>query len=157
MNLAVPKEGQVLSLKLKQQLDECPAKLRAQWETEKSTLSKKWDLKKKRHIHPDHKLGYLKRYVDENFANQSGHNKNQDYFTLLIYIRYFLYHAISWVVVYHFTCISLKIFKTIFVLETRIHTGKLENFQGTLLLRMVGPSYQKVALFPINPLDRRSY
>ena len=30
---------------------------------------------------------------------------------------------------YHFTCIHLKIFKAIFVLETRIHTGILENFQ----------------------------
>ena len=43
----------------------------------------------------------------------------------------------SWVVMYHFTCMSLKIFKAIFVLEKRIHTGQLENFQGTLLLEMV--------------------
>ena len=41
----MPKEGQVLSPKVKQQLDGYAAKLRAQWETEKSTLSKKWDLR----------------------------------------------------------------------------------------------------------------
>ena len=35
MNLAVPKERQELSLKVKLQLAECAAKLRAQWETEK--------------------------------------------------------------------------------------------------------------------------
>ena len=38
---------------------------------------------------------------------------------------------------YHFTCMSLTIFKAIFVLETRIHTGQLENFQVTLLLELV--------------------
>ena len=63
-------------------------------------------------------------------------NKDQDYFTLLIYDNFDIMPFFSWVVMYHFTCIRLKIFKAIFVLETRIHTGKLENFQGTLLLEM---------------------
>ena len=59
----MPKEGQVLSLKVKQQLAECAAKLRAQWETEKSTLSKKWDQRRKRLVHPDPKWGYLKTRI----------------------------------------------------------------------------------------------
>ena len=63
MNLAVPKEGQVLSLKLKHQLAECPAKLRAQWETEKSTLSKKWDLRRKQHVHPNPNMGISKKML----------------------------------------------------------------------------------------------
>ena len=46
----------MLSPKVKQQLDGYAAKLRAQWETEKSTLSKKWDLRprtfKKEKAHP---------------------------------------------------------------------------------------------------------
>ena len=64
-------------------------------------------------------------------------NKDQDYFTLLIYNNFDIMPFFSWVVMYHFTCMSLKIFKAIFVLEKRIHTGQLENFQGTLLLEMV--------------------
>ena len=64
----MPKEGQVLSPKVKQQLAGYAAKLRAQWETEKSTLSKKWDPgpRRKRHIHPDPKCpkwGYLKTRI----------------------------------------------------------------------------------------------
>ena len=73
MSLAVPKERQELSLKVKQQLAKCAAKLRAQWETEKSLLLKKWDSRRRIHVHPEPKWGgYLKRCVDENFLALQG-------------------------------------------------------------------------------------
>ena len=66
MDLRAPRSG-TLDLKTKSKLAEYAANLRQQWEDEKATIKPRWNAKKKKHMRPDPKWGYIRKTVDDNF------------------------------------------------------------------------------------------
>ena len=67
MNLAIPKEGQSLCLKVRKELGERAQILKEQWLLEKKALPSKYDYRRKKHVKPDPKWGFLHRCAEENF------------------------------------------------------------------------------------------
>ena len=67
MNLAIPKEGQSLCLKVRKELGERAQILKEQWLLEKKALPSKYDYRRKKHFKPDPKWGFLHRCAEENF------------------------------------------------------------------------------------------
>ena len=86
MNLAIPKEGQSLSLKLRKELGERAQILKEQWLSEKKALpSSKYDYRRKKHVKPDPKWGFLHRCAEENFpALHDNDNQEPDFFIPLM-------------------------------------------------------------------------
>ena len=60
----MPNTG-TLDIRTKSKLAEYADTLRTDWNKEKATLKTKWDPKKKKHIKPDPKWGYIRKTVDD--------------------------------------------------------------------------------------------
>ena len=69
LNLSVPSGNFTFTLKIKNQLAERAAYWKAQWIQEKASMSSLYDVRRKKHMRPDPKWGYLKRTIEENFPS----------------------------------------------------------------------------------------
>ena len=81
MDLRVPKTG-ILDIRTKSKLAEYADNLRTDWNKEKTTLKTKWDPKKRKHIKPDPKWGYIRKTVDDNFPSLKNTARDVNCFVL---------------------------------------------------------------------------
>ena len=75
MNLQVPKNG-AIDIKTRQKLAAYASNLREEWKREKQGLKSVYDPRRKKHVKPDPKWGYIKRTVDENFPSLKNAARN---------------------------------------------------------------------------------
>ena len=102
MNLAIPKEGQSLCLKVRKELGERAQILKEQWLSEKKALPSKYDYRRKKHVKPDPKWGFLHRCAEEpdffiplmTFKNKYYVNLTFKCFLFYLFIKHFLIVAL---------------------------------------------------------------
>ena len=63
-------------MEIRNKLAERAAFWRDEWIKEKESKTSVWDVKRKKHIKPDPKWGFIRRTVDENFPSMK--DKKQD-------------------------------------------------------------------------------
>ena len=79
----MPKTG-ILDIRTKSKLAEYADNLRTDWNKEKATLKTKWDPKKKKHIKPDPKWGYIRKTVDDKFPYTEKYRQRRKLFCFIL-------------------------------------------------------------------------
>ena len=87
MDLKVPKQNQGLSVGKRKELAEYAAKLRKEWEKEREKLPTVWDSRRRKHVKPEPKWGYIRRTIDENFPALKGLPRSVSVFPLFYIIH----------------------------------------------------------------------